>query len=699
MHAYVAAGTVLVAALLLLPVGAQAFDWQVASPEDHGMSSAQLEDMVAGLQKHRTKTLVVIRNDRIVCEWYADGFSRNRVHYTASLAKAIVGGVSLALAIDDGLISPDDPASKYVPSWRDDPLKSKITVRHLATHYSGIEDAEQDGLPHNKLPGWKGEFWRRDPNPFLNARDDAPVISEPGRESHYSNPGMAMLSYCVTAALQDAPESDIRTLLRRRVMEPIGVPAGEWSMGYGKVYPLDGLPLCANWGGGGYSPNAVARIGRLMLRRGNWDGKRLLSEETVALVTADARMPVQTSPERLAVRSGLCWWLNTDGAMPGVPRDMFAGSGAGNQVLIVIPSLDLIVVRNGSQLDPAGFWEGIEEHLLNPLMQAITDPPYPPSHVIRAVEFAPESEIKRAAIGSDNWPITWGDDDAQYTSYGDGTGFEPGTERKLSLGLARITGGPEEFHGTNLRSETAERTGDGASGPKAGGMLMVDGVLYMLVRNVGNSQLAWSEDHGKTWEWGLKFETSFGCPTFLNCGRNYARALDDYVYVYSSDGPTAYDSYDGVVLARVPKNRLKDRVAYEFFASIDEAGNPTWSADIAKRKPIFSYPGRCGRSEVVYLPALGRYIMALGFDHDGGWGLFDAPDPWGPWTTAFHTRDWGLGKTHGYRLPAKWIDPDGLTAHLVFSGRPYQGTNYDAFCVRRLRIRPFETQPQPPAGP
>ena len=52
-------------------------------------------------------------------------------------------------------------------------------------------------------------------------------------------------------------------------------------------------------------------------------------------------------------------------------------------------------------------------------------------------------------------------------------------------------------------------------------MLMVDGTLYMWVRNTGNATLAWSADHGQTWTWGFKFDTGFGCPTFLNFGRNY----------------------------------------------------------------------------------------------------------------------------------------------------------------------------------
>lgn len=154
--------------------------------------------------------------------------------------------------------------------------------------------------------------------------------------------------------------------------------------------------------------------------------------------------------------------------------------------------------------------------------------PYPPSEVIREVKFAPT--IVRKAIGSDNWPITWANDDHLYAAYGDGWGFEPGTERKLSLGFAKIAGSPTDFRGVNIRSVSGEREGDGDHGPKASGMLMVDGTLYMWVRNVNNAQLAWSQDYGKTWKWGLRFQTSFGCPTFLNFGKNYEGARDQYVY-------------------------------------------------------------------------------------------------------------------------------------------------------------------------
>ncbi len=310
--------------------------------------------------------------------------------------------------------------------------------------------------------------------------------------------------------------------------------------------------------------------------------------------------------------------------------------------------------------------------------------PYPQSEAIRKITFDPPETIVRQAAGSDNWPLTWADDGAVYTAYGDGWGFEPRVERKLSLGLAKIGGMPPAVSAVNLRSETAERTGEGKHGPKTSGMLMVDGVLYMWVRNVGNAQLAWSEDRGRTWRWGFKFEESFGSPAFLNFGRNYAGARDGYVYTYSQDGPSAYASSDALVLARAPKARLRERAAWEFFVRL-ENGVPLWSADIARRGPVFSYPGNCQRVDAVYHPGLKRYLLALGYNHESGWGIYDAPEPWGPWTTAFHAERWDLAGTHGYRLPAKWIEGDRMW--LVYSGVKEN----DAFCLRGMRL---ETAPR-----
>ena len=341
------------AALWVLAAGAgpaqtnaSSWEWTTASPESQGMSSAKLKAMTEALAARNTSGLLVIRNDKIVCEWYAPGAGPAIPHGTASLAKAIVGGVALAIGITDGNIALDDQAAKFIPQWQGDPRKSRITLRQLGSHTSGLADAEDQGLPHEKLTGWQGDFWKRlspPRDPFSIARDVTPTVFEPGERFEYSNPGIGMLVYALTAALRDAPLKDIRALLRERVMRPIGVPDAEWSTGYNQTFTVDGLPLVAAWGGGNYTARAAARLGRLMLRQGDWEGRRLLSPEAVRAVTSDVGTPGPC---------GIGWWSNNDGHCACLPKDAYWGAGAGHQTLLVIPSLNLIAVRNGQELGP-----------------------------------------------------------------------------------------------------------------------------------------------------------------------------------------------------------------------------------------------------------------------------------------------------------------------------------------------------------
>ncbi len=315
--------------------------------------------------------------------------------------------------------------------------------------------------------------------------------------------------------------------------------------------------------------------------------------------------------------------------------------------------------------------------------------PPPQSPFITGIRWAPASSIIRLAKGSDNWPATWADDGHLYSAYGDGNGFEPFVPNKLSVGFVRVTGSPPDISGVNIRCPTLEATGGGERGRKASGLLMVDGVLYLWARNTGNSQLAWSVDHGATWEWSdWKFTTSFGYPTFLNFGKNYSGARDNYVYVYSHDSNSAYEPADQMVMARVHKEKIRDREAYAFFAGITSSGSPRWSDDVNQREAVFENPGRCYRTGVTYNAGLKRYLWcqvlpestdSRGPRFQGGFGIYDAPQPWGPWTTAFFTNDWDVGPGETSSLPTKWMSPDGKSVHLLFSGD-------DFFSVRQATL-------------
>ena len=128
--------------------------------------------------------------------------------------------------------------------------------------------------------------------------------------------------------------------------------------------------------------------------------------------------------------------------MPLVPRDAYWAWGLYDSLIVVVPSLDMVVVRGGEggkqwPRDAEADHYEVLRPFLEPLVAAALghtgEPPYPHSDLIGSVQWAPKDEIVRMAEGCDNWPITWGDDDLLYTAYGDGWGFEPHVEHKLSL--------------------------------------------------------------------------------------------------------------------------------------------------------------------------------------------------------------------------------------------------------------------------
>jgi len=332
-------------------------------------------------------------------------------------------------------------------------------------------------------------------------------------------------------------------------------------------------------------------------------------------------------------------------------------------------------------------------------------PPYPPSQAIRTIEWEPVSAMVQAGWG-DNYPITWADDDNLYSCWGDGKGFDP-EGPWLSLGFIRVEGGPRDFRGSNIRANVelpdtlpdGSRT-DGDAGQKACGMVMVGGTLYLLVRNADRageqSHLLWSTDHARTWTWAdWRFE-EFGYPTFINYGRNYAGARDQYVYVVSPDSPHAYRPVDHFVLFRAPQERIKERGAYEFFCGADLRGQPRWSSDIAARAPVFTHPGCCSRSGISYNAGLKRYLwwqqIPRGAMRDidtrylGGFGIYEAPEPWGPWGTVYFTHCWDIGPGDCASFPPKWMSEDGRTIHLV-------GSSNNTFAVRKGVLSVQERRP------
>lgn len=648
-----------------------AAEWERAAPAGLGMDESRLERARDYALRGGGSGMVVHRG-KLVYHW-----GDLKTTYDLKSSSKSIGVTALGLALRDGKVRLDDPAVKHFPALGVPPESNaatvwlgEITLFHLASQTAGFD----------KPGGFQ------------------PLLFRPGAGWAYSDGGPNWLADCLTLVYR----RDLQELLFERVFTPLGIGRDglRWRNNAYRPHSLEGIPRREFGSGVHANVDAMARIGYLYLRAGRIGSRQVLPPDFVAQARRPlaelAGLPVtlpETYPDA-ARHYGLLWWNNGDGTLEAVPRDAYWSWGLYDSLIVVIPSLDLVVARAGKGFDDA---RGSGYGRLRPFVEnmalavdrarAQLDPPYPPSPVIAGIDWAPVKTIRRQGSDCDNFPSTWANDGHLYTAHGDCRGFHPLHPHKLGLGFARIEGGPADYTGINILSD-GQNTGEGRRGKKGSGLLMVDGVLYLWARNAGNAQLAWSTDHARTWTWaGWRFTTSFGHPAFLNYGQNYAGARDNYVYTYSPDAETAYDQAAGLLLARVPKDRIRDRDAWEFFERLDGRGRPVWTSDIARRGHVFrNPPAGIYRTQVTYNAGLKRYFLnhiLLGSDHvrfQGGFGIYDAPEPWGPWTTVYYTPTWDTGPGENQHFPPKWMSPDGLTMHLVFSGN-------DIFSVRKATLR------------
>ena len=313
--------------------------------------------------------------------------------------------------------------------------------------------------------------------------------------------------------------------------------------------------------------------------------------------------------------------------------------------------------------------------------------PYPRSSVISGINFIWSTHDRRAP-GSDNWPLTWADDNNQYTSWGDGGGFG-GTNSigRVSLGVARIEGVSDSYTGVNIYGGANSQNQSSING-KSYGIISINGILYMWVSpgsdtdGYRESRLYKSVDHGANWtaaNWVFTQSDGFINPTFVQYGKDYAGSRDNYVYIYANNLKDAsslkVQTPGEVTLMRVPKSSLMDRSQYEFFSGLDINDKPTWTATLTDRVPVFNDPNGVGWNlSAIYNKWLGRYFIIT--EHTQSFasniGIFDAPEPWGPWTVVYYGKFGGQSgvpmSNFFYNFSPKWWGNNGTSFVLVFTG-------------------------------
>lgn len=274
---------------------------------------------------------VVVRGGRMVAQWG----DITRPDTTYSAAKSYVA-LMAGIAFDDGLIrSLDDRVAGYeLDDAFADEHNRAITWRHLLQQTSE----------------WQGEVWGKpdtvDHNRQVGAHETdhshkgmARELEPPGTRWEYNDVRVNRLALCLTQLFRRS----LHDVLRERVMEPIGASSGwEWR-GYDNARvtfegrEVESVSGGGHWGGGLFiSAEDHARVGLLVARGGEWEGRRLISQRYLE----ELSRPCAANPQY-----GFMWWLNTGGGLfPSVPADGVFALGGGQHIVWVAPSLGLVAV-------------------------------------------------------------------------------------------------------------------------------------------------------------------------------------------------------------------------------------------------------------------------------------------------------------------------------------------------------------------
>ncbi len=385
------------------PPSEQDGGWRVEKPQSLGVDADRLRASIEAHNSNATFTgndgaaLVIIYKGHIIGETYvtgANGGPHPWVHTTCndmkSSTKSVFGtavGVFLEeykdrVTLDTLLVGPSREESLIPQIW-DQPVtdqrKTRIKVKHALSMTSGHVSREPWLAPSVRrlYEGYSGAFqmyeycfgwWHFDGIP-----DHHTLMFEPGTDFNYSNYGLEQMAL----AMRNITGEEVGPYLYDRVLAPIGIPTGIRDNAYIEMPYSDDQELNfagePGWGRGGsvgcnaygadrstspYGYNSIvgstfrctprdfARLAYLWLHKGRWGDRQLVPESWIAKATSRYVREDGTTP----MGYGYTFWIMDQ--WDNVPDDLYMSRGHNINHSYLIPSLDLVVVRQGNESRP-----------------------------------------------------------------------------------------------------------------------------------------------------------------------------------------------------------------------------------------------------------------------------------------------------------------------------------------------------------
>jgi CubicO group peptidase (beta-lactamase class C family) len=298
--------------------------WPYAASYNQSTINNAISDKI---NYYQTVALLVIKNDSLLYEQYWENYDSASVANSFSMAKSITG-MLIGCAVTEGLIKNiDEPVGNYLPEFTEGE-KSKITIRHFLTMSSGLDFKEDYVSPL----AWPAEsYYGPDVNTLTLKAD---VVTAPGKVWHYKGGDTQLLGMI----LKKVTGKTVAAYATEKLWKPIGAEkTAFWSI---DDKGMEKVSCC-------WYTNArdFARLAKLMMQYGKWNGKQIIDSAYVAESVIPANLVDREGKPNN--KYGFKWWLMEHKGHP-----IFYMRGIRGQYVFAIPSLNLIVVRYGHRRAP-----------------------------------------------------------------------------------------------------------------------------------------------------------------------------------------------------------------------------------------------------------------------------------------------------------------------------------------------------------
>jgi len=340
-------------------------DWQIKNPNDIGLDQEllkQLESDLIGDVFGNTHEVIIIKEGYLVFEHYGEGHNIDDLHYTASVSKS-VGSMVFGLAMDKGHLPElstgilQQPISMFLPDHQSlfKKEKSKILLNHVLNMTANLEWDEESFPYSDPRNDWHMASVDDDPVKYAFSKD---LIGKPGEVFEYNGGMPITLSYLVKHSMDQKTIS----FAKEKLFNPLGIKEFRWDHLRCGLLDFDG--------GLHLRPRDMARIGQLMLNKGKWNGKQILSKEWVE-VSSQMHIKNEGSPDY-----GYQWWGGQYSFYEN-SCEVFMASGHGGQLIVIIPEFEMVVVITQQVFDnPMGQINtiGLLAKYILPATQEISEP-------------------------------------------------------------------------------------------------------------------------------------------------------------------------------------------------------------------------------------------------------------------------------------------------------------------------------------